>query len=191
MDFGDGFHGLSPFPERFLFILMKPSLEIIDLSQMASPRFLWTLPWPVGQDITRKVISSMRQYFHRGLRHTSCYDQIYDVVRLIPPGRVATYGQIAKIVGRCTARMIGYAMAALPSNADVPWQRVINHKGEISRRARGDGSPRQRKLLEAEGIKFDERGRVDLKKVRWPEPDSRHTRRLKFREGQRSEGPEF
>jgi methylated-DNA-protein-cysteine methyltransferase-like protein len=133
----------------------------------------------------------MQQYFHRGLRHYSFYDQIYDVVRQIPPGKVATYGQIAKITTRCTARMVGYAMAALPSNTNVPWQRVINHKGEISRRNRGDGSLRQRKLLEAEGIKFDERGRVDLKKVRWPEPDSRHTRQLKSREGQRSEGPEF
>ncbi len=129
----------------------------------------------------------MRQFLHKGLRHTS-YDQIYDVVRHIPPGRVATYGQIAKIVGRCTARMVGYAMAALPSNTDVPWQRVINHKGEISRRVSGDGGLRQRKLLQAEGIKFVGTGRVDLKKVRWPGLDSSRTRRLKFHQGQRSQG---
>ena len=133
----------------------------------------------------------MPPYLRRVLKHTPLYEQIYNVVRKIPSGKVATYGQIAKIVDRCTARMVGYAMAGLPSNTDVPWQRVINHKGEISPRARGDGSLRQRKLLEAEGIKFDKKGRADLKKVRWPEPDSRHTRRLKFREGQRSEGPEF
>jgi len=89
------------------------------------------------------------------------------MVRQIPPGKVATYGQIAKIVDRCTARMVGYAMAALPPNTDVPWQRVINYKGEISRRSRGDGSFRQRRLLQAEGVKFGKRGRVDLRKFRW------------------------
>ena len=97
----------------------------------------------------------------------SVYGKIYDVVRQIPKGKVATYGQIAKIVGRCTARMVGYAMAALPWGVDVPWQRVINYKGGISPRAHGDGSMRQRRLLAAEGIRFDSKGQVDLKKVRW------------------------
>jgi methylated-DNA-protein-cysteine methyltransferase-like protein len=106
------------------------------------------------------------------------YEQIYSVVRQIPSGKVATYGQIAKIVDRCTARMVGYAMAALPPNTDVPWQRVINYKGEISIRSRGDGSLRQRRLLQAEGVKFDKRGRVNLRKVRWAEPDRRTSRRV-------------
>jgi methylated-DNA-protein-cysteine methyltransferase-like protein len=113
----------------------------------------------------------MQQYLPRGLRQPLSYEKIYHVVRQIPAGKVATYGQIAKIVDRCTPRMVGYAMAALPSNFDVPWQRVINHGGEISRRSCGDGSLRQRKLLEAEGIQFDKRGRVDLKKSRWAGPD--------------------
>ena len=95
------------------------------------------------------------------------YERIYRVVRQIPRGRVATYGQIARIVDRCTARMVGYAMAALRGRTDVPWQRVINSKGEISTRSRGDGALRQRKLLEKEGISFDSRGRVNLRKVRW------------------------
>lgn len=89
------------------------------------------------------------------------------MVRQIPPGKVATYGQIAKIVDRCTARMVGYAMAALRGRTDVPWQRVINSKGEISTRSRGDGALRQRKMLEKEGILFDPRGRVNLRKARW------------------------
>jgi methylated-DNA-protein-cysteine methyltransferase related protein len=97
----------------------------------------------------------------------SVYLRVYAVVRQIPPGKVATYGQIAKIVDRCTARMVGYAMAALRGRTDVPWQRVINAKGEISTRSRGDGALRQRKLLEKEGIRFDPRGRVNLRKVRW------------------------
>lgn len=95
------------------------------------------------------------------------YERIYRVVRQIPRGKVATYGQIAKIVDRCTARMVGYAMAALRGRTDVPWQRVINSKGEISTRSRGDGAHRQRKLLEREGIHFDSRGRVNLRKGRW------------------------
>jgi len=95
------------------------------------------------------------------------HERIYRVVRQIPRGKVATYGQIARIVDRCTARMVGYAMAALRGRTDVPWQRVINSRGEISIRSRGDGALRQRKLLEKEGIQFDQRGRVNLRKVRW------------------------
>jgi methylated-DNA-protein-cysteine methyltransferase-like protein len=95
------------------------------------------------------------------------YERIYRVVRQIPPGKVATYGQIARIVGRCTARMVGYAMAAMRGRADIPWQRVINSKGEISTRSRGDGALRQRKLLKKEGIRFDPKGRVNLREVRW------------------------
>ena len=104
-------------------------------------------------------------------RNITRYEQIYEAVRRIPPGKVATYGQIAKIVGRCTARMVGYAMAALPAGSGVPWQRVINHKGEISTRSRGDGDLRQRRLLQEEGIRFDRKGRVNLKKVRWAGPE--------------------
>jgi methylated-DNA-protein-cysteine methyltransferase-like protein len=94
------------------------------------------------------------------------YDRIYREVRRIPRGKVVTYGQVAKIVGRCTARMVGYALAALRGRTDVPWQRVVNFRGEISPRAHGDGRLRQRKLLEAEGVRFDSRGRVDFQKFR-------------------------
>jgi methylated-DNA-protein-cysteine methyltransferase-like protein len=109
----------------------------------------------------------MKRYRNIGSKEYSVYQKIYDVVGQIPKGKVATYGQVARVVGRITARMVGYAMAALRGRTDVPWQRVINYKGEISPRAHGDGSFRQRKLLVAEGIRFDSRGRVDLKKVRW------------------------
>ncbi len=100
------------------------------------------------------------------------YEQIYTVVRQIPPGQVATYGQVATIVGRCTARMVGYAMAALPHGSDVPWQRVINREGKISPRIGGSGSATQREMLEAEGVRFDpERGCVDFDEVGWAGPD--------------------
>lgn len=98
------------------------------------------------------------------------YERIYYVVSLIPPGKVASYGQIARIVSTCTARMVGYAMSALPAGRDVPWQRVINSKGEISPHGDGIGSQLQRQILEEEGIEFDGRGRVDFNLYGWEGP---------------------
>ena len=89
------------------------------------------------------------------------------MVKRIPKGKVATYGQVARIVGRCTARMVGYATAAVPNGSRVPWQRVINSQGMISVRSHGDGDERQRVLLEKEGVKFDAKGKVDLKVFQW------------------------
>ncbi len=97
------------------------------------------------------------------------YARIYAVVRLIPPGQVATYGQIAAIVGKCTARMVGYAMAACPD--DTPWQRVVNAQGKVSPRADHWGSEVQRLRLIDEGIEFDAEHRLDLARLRWPGPD--------------------
>jgi len=97
---------------------------------------------------------------------TSLYEQIYEVVRRIPAGRVATYGQIARLVGKPrAARAVGWAMRATP--AGVPWQRVINSRGTISFAARSEGAIIQRALLEAEGIAFDDQGRVDLGVYGW------------------------
>ncbi len=98
------------------------------------------------------------------------YERIYAVVSLIPAGQVATYGQIASIVGDCTARMVGYAMAALPVGSAVPWQRVINAQGKISPRGNDQSTIVQQQRLEAEGIPFDGEGRVDLRQFRWPGP---------------------
>ena len=102
------------------------------------------------------------------------------MVRRIPPGRVATYGQIARLVRGCTARMVGYAMAALPDGSDVPWQRVINHQGRVSERTQGHGKEIQRTLLELEGIRFDDRDRVNLGEVLWTGPRD-----------ERNAGPDF
>lgn len=95
------------------------------------------------------------------------YRQIYKAVRQIPPGKVATYGQIASIVGGCTARMVGYALAALSEGEDVPWQRVINRQGKISPHGFGVGSMLQRQLLEAEGIRFDAQDKIDMTVFGW------------------------
>ncbi|MBC8402839.1 MAG: MGMT family protein [Candidatus Marinimicrobia bacterium] len=94
--------------------------------------------------------------------------RIYSLVRLIPAGKVATYGQIAALIGT-GARQVGYAMAALP-DPDVPWHRVINSQGKVSPRKGGNGEHIQRSLLEAEGIRFSPGGRVSLSSVIW-EPD--------------------
>jgi methylated-DNA-protein-cysteine methyltransferase-like protein len=103
--------------------------------------------------------------------------QVWEIVCQIPVGKVATYGQIAKMIpppgdmpqrsyDALGPRWAGGAMAKCPE--DVPWQRVINSKGEISPRP---GAEEQRRLLESEGVKFDERERVDLKEYQWSGPD--------------------
>jgi methylated-DNA-protein-cysteine methyltransferase-like protein len=94
--------------------------------------------------------------------------RIYAVVKRIPRGRVATYGQVATIAGLDGhARQVGYALHDLPDGIDVPWHRVINAKGEISPRSAGDSHELQRMLLEEEGVQFDLAGRVALKRYRW------------------------
>ena len=100
------------------------------------------------------------------------YTRIYAVVRRIPRGRVATYGQVAALAGlEGHARQVGYAMHALPTGTTAPWHRVINARGEISRRSQFGGEIGQRLLLEAEGVGFDWRGRVRLSRFQWrPRP---------------------
>ncbi len=104
-----------------------------------------------------------------GAATASRYERIYALVRLIPPGQVASYGQLARLAG-CGARMAGYAMAAVPAGGDVPWHRVINSQGRVSERRGGGGTAEQQRLLVAEGVHFDRLGRVDFAAVRWPGP---------------------
>lgn len=100
------------------------------------------------------------------------YEQIYAMVRQVPPGKVTTYGRVAELVGGCTARMVGYAMAALKRGTapDVPWQRVINAQGKISIHGDGIGNAMQRAILEEEGVAFDAKGRVDFERFGWLGP---------------------
>lgn len=96
------------------------------------------------------------------------YARIYATIRRIPRGRVATYGQIAALAGLGGhARQVGYALHATPEDVDLPWHRVINARGEVSTRREPGCESRQRQLLEAEEIEFDERDRVSLKKYQW------------------------
>lgn len=95
-------------------------------------------------------------------------ERIYAAVRRIPRGRVATYGQIATLAGfPRLARQVGYALAALDDDGSVPWQRVVNSRGEVSPRGEPDAERFQRALLEAEGIVFGAAGRIDLARFGW------------------------
>ncbi len=92
------------------------------------------------------------------------------MVRRIPRGKVATYGQIAALIGQPrAARAVGHALRLLPSALQrvVPWQRVINVAGRISHRGEWQRPQLQRELLESEGVPFDRSGKIDLTKVRW------------------------
>ncbi|PSB19688.1 methyltransferase [Phormidesmis priestleyi ULC007] len=103
----------------------------------------------------------------------SSYDRIYAIVRQIPYGQVATYGQVAELAdlaGR--ARLVGYALFRVsPLHEDVPWHRVINARGEISESPFRNGDDYlQRSLLEAEGVQFSPKGKINLTEYRW-QPD--------------------
>lgn len=110
------------------------------------------------------------------------YERIYAVVSKIPRGKIATYGQVAELAGLSGhARQVGYALHATPDEIAIPWQRVVNAKGEISSRADPLMARVQKSLLDAEGISFDANGRIDLRRCRWqprlhsflPEPRKR------------------
>ena len=104
----------------------------------------------------------------QALSRASSYDSIYAVVRAIPRGRVATYGQVASLAGLGrSARLVGYALHALPDGSRLPWHRVVNARGEVSSRAEAGPESLQRLLLEGEGLAFDARGRLDLERFRW------------------------
>jgi methylated-DNA-protein-cysteine methyltransferase-like protein len=99
-------------------------------------------------------------------------ERVLALVRLIPPGRVATYGQLALLAGRPrSARQVGTVLRGLKDDdGEVPWQRVVNADGKLSTYKVGAGEL-QRALLEAEGVRFDRDGRCDLRRLRWPFAD--------------------
>lgn len=96
------------------------------------------------------------------------YDAILATVQSIPPGRVATYGQIAELAGLPgRARLVGRVLGALPPESGTPWHRVVNAKGEISLRGDGEAVELQQLLLQDEGVLVDNRGHIDLGRFRW------------------------
>ena len=99
------------------------------------------------------------------------YALVWGIAKRIPRGRVATYGQLAALLGMPRhARQVGYALSATPENMKIAWHRVVNAEGRISLRLKHwetGSDDLQRILLEAEGVTFDDSGRIDLKKFRW------------------------
>ena len=117
------------------------------------------------------------------------FERVYRLVRQVPPGKVTSYGAIARMLGHPrAARTVGWALHSLPSSplptrgeaplsvptsggdergGDVPWHRVINSQGRISTSCQEHGADLQRVLLEAEGVEFDERGSVDWDRFGW------------------------
>lgn len=107
---------------------------------------------------------------------------VWSIVKQIPAGQVATYGQIAKMIpppedvippdyARMGARWVGQAMNETPEGKGIPWQRVINSKGEVSLPKGSPGAMKQHVLLEDEGVKFSDKGRINLKVFGWNGPD--------------------
>jgi methylated-DNA-protein-cysteine methyltransferase-like protein len=105
----------------------------------------------------------------KGARVSRTWERIYAVVRRIPRGRVATYGQVSALAGFPRApRLAGYALHALPHGSPLPWHRVVAAGGKLSlARLSLEGALTQRLRLEKEGVRFDPRGRVRLKEYGW------------------------
>ena len=101
----------------------------------------------------------------RTSRGSAFFARVYDLVRRLPPGKIASYGAIARALGVPSgARTVGWALRACPD--DVPWHRVVNAQGKISWRPTG-GYVRQRALLRREGVRFSRAGRIDFEKFGW------------------------
>ena len=110
------------------------------------------------------------------------YQKVYLTVSKIPSGKISTYGQIADLnyaYGR--ARQVGWALRRLKLPSNIPWHRVINSKGEITMRISRNGTDwMQKKLLINEGIKFDSRMKIDIKKYLWIPNDITHEKNIEI-----------
>ena len=102
-------------------------------------------------------------------KNNNSYNKIYSVVKEIPYGKVATYGQIAALAGLGrNARLVGYALHSLPDNSGVPWHRVVNSQGKISFSInRRECDNLQQRLLEKEGVIFDQNAKINFEKYLW------------------------
>lgn len=98
----------------------------------------------------------------------TAFEKIYTIVRRIPPGKVGTYGQIARLAGNPRwARVVGYALHVNPAFGEIPCHRVVNRAGRTAPAFAFGGSDVQRSMLEEEGVVFLPNGCVDLAKCRW------------------------
>ncbi|MFN2432096.1 MAG: MGMT family protein [Gemmatimonadota bacterium] len=101
----------------------------------------------------------------------SFFARVYGIVRAVPRGRVATYGQVAALLGSPrAARTVGWALHALPEASDVPWHRVVNAQGRISTGCREHAASLQAALLRRESVPVDGQGRLQLARFLWTGP---------------------
>ena len=107
----------------------------------------------------------------KSVSENNLFERILAIIKQIPKGKIATYGQIATMVGIQNPRLVGFALASQKEDTEVPWFRVINSKGESSFPAESDGFKIQYSLLINEGIIFDDKNRINLKQFRWSEAD--------------------
>ncbi|MBK8698992.1 MAG: MGMT family protein [Saprospiraceae bacterium] len=101
------------------------------------------------------------------MKNTHYFDQVYDVTRLVPEGRVTTYGAIADYLALGSARMVGWALNNLTKGNDVPAHRVINRKGELSGKLQFPSPTAMQERLEAEGVKVEDDRVVDFESLFW------------------------
>jgi methylated-DNA-protein-cysteine methyltransferase-like protein len=124
--------------------------------------------WPrASLGLASKVVRKPRPVVT--LKGDAATEAICAVIRRIPRGWVATYGQVATMAGMPRrARLVGRVLQELGTKTKVPWHRVVNAKGEVSfSLSRNGGDILQRRLLEKEGIEFDANNRMDLERNRW------------------------
>ena len=101
------------------------------------------------------------------MKESNAFERIYEVVSQIPEGKVASYGQVAELAGnRRWARVVGYALHAVPSDSALPCHRVVTREGRLSPAFDGPNGSRQEKLLKAEGVRFRD-GCVDMERFQW------------------------
>lgn len=100
---------------------------------------------------------------------SNLFTSILQIIKQIPVGKVATYGQIAIIAGIQNPRLVGFALAGQKEDTEVPWFRVVNSKGKISFPEESEGFKIQYSLLISEGVIFDSKNRIDLNRFRWSE----------------------
>lgn len=144
------------------------------MARLAAPRSVTTRRVPAQRSAIARRAPAARDVAPR-----TSYLRIYEIVRRIPRGRVATYGGVAAAAGLPHApRVAGYALHALPEGSPIPWHRVVGAGGRLSlARLSPDGATTQRLRLEREGVRFDGRGRAMLDAHEWHGAAARHSKR--------------
>jgi methylated-DNA-protein-cysteine methyltransferase-like protein len=123
----------------------------------------------LAADHARALVPRLHRLTSRGdVREVGFFERVYAVVRRIPRGRVATYGQVAALLGNPrAARSVGWALGALPAGTRLPWHRVVCGDGRIALPRQEDAGAVQAARLRAEGIAVDRRQRVHLERFLW------------------------